>query len=208
MSTIVHQHLAVERLGRIAYQSAWDLQRRIHAEVVEGTRSPTVLLLEHEPVFTAGRRTEAHERPFDGTPVVDVDRGGKITWHGPGQIVGYPILPLPAGMGVVDYVRTLEEVLIATCAELGLNAGRVAGRSGAWVDGARKVAAIGVRVERNVTLHGFALNVAPDLSAYDLIIPCGISDAGVTSIARELGRDLAPEDVLPILERQLRKVFG
>lgn len=208
MSTIVHQHLAVERLGRIAYQSAWDLQRRIHAEVVEGTRSPTVLLLEHEPVFTAGRRTEAHERPFDGTPVVDVDRGGKITWHGPGQIVGYPILPLPAGMGVVDYVRTLEEVLIATCAELGLNAGRVAGRSGAWVDGARKVAAIGVRVERNVTLHGFALNVAPDLSAYDLIIPCGISDAGVTSIARELGRDLAPEDVLPILERHLRKVFG
>lgn len=201
-------HLVAEHCGLVEYQQAWDLQRQIHAEVVAGDRPPTLLLLEHPSVFTAGRRTEPHERPIDGTPVVEVDRGGKITWHGPGQIVAYPILPLPDGMGVVDYVRTLEETIIETCATFGVLAGRVGGRSGAWVDGQRKIAAIGVRVERNVTLHGLALNVDPDLSWYDRIIPCGISDATVTSLTRELNRSISVVEVLPVLEENLRKAFA
>jgi lipoyl(octanoyl) transferase len=172
-----------------------------------------VLLLEHPSVYTAGRRTEAWERPVDGTPVIDVDRGGKITWHGPGQLVGYPILQLPDPMDVVAYVRRMERVLIEVCAELGLPTGQVTGRSGVWVAAdergpARKVAAIGVRVAQRVTLHGFALNCNPDLSWFDRIVPCGIADAGVTSLTAELGREITVAEVLPVVEKQLPALVG
>ena len=198
----------------VDYRDAWDLQHRLHAEVVAGTAPDTLLLLEHAAVYTAGKRTELHERPLDGTPVIDVDRGGKITWHGPGQLVGYPLVRLPEAYGVVDYVRRLEQALIDTLAELGLTTGRVAGRSGVWLaaDPAtgrpeRKIAAIGVRVAGGVTMHGFALNAEPDLAAYDRIVPCGIADAGVTSIAAELGTSPALTSLayvlLPHLERLL-----
>jgi lipoyl(octanoyl) transferase len=180
----------------------------VHDAVVAGSEPDTVLLLEHPPVYTAGRRTEAWERPVDGTPVVDTDRGGKITWHGPGQLVGYPIVRLPDPIDVVAYVRRMEHVLIEVCRELGVHAGRVRGRSGVWLPAdadapERKIAAIGIRVAQRVTLHGFALNCNPDLSWFDRIVPCGIADAGVTSLARELGRDVTVAEVLPIVERQL-----
>jgi lipoyl(octanoyl) transferase len=175
----------------VDYQKAWDLQREIHAEVAAGTRPATVILLEHAPVYTAGKRTEPHERPLDGTPVIDVDRGGKITWHGPGQLVGYPIVKLPESVGVVDYVRRLEEALIRAFAAYGLSTGRVPGRSGVWLSAAgakpeRKIAAIGVRVAGGTTMHGFAANIDPDLGWFGRIIPCGITDAGVTSLAAEI----------------------
>jgi len=178
----------------VDYQQAWDQQRAWHTEVVDGA-SDLLWLLEHPPVYTAGRRTEPLDRPFDGTPVIDVDRGGKITWHGPGQLVGYPIVRLPDPIDVVAHVRRMEAVLIEVCAELGVGAGRVEGRSGVWIPadgrgGERKIAAIGVRVSRGVTMHGFALNCDPDLSWYDRIVPCGIRDASVTSLSAELGRDV------------------
>ena len=195
--------MILRRLGTVPYDEAWRLQQTVHAEVVAGGEDVT-LLLEHPPVYTAGKRTEPWERPVDGTPVVDVDRGGKITWHGPGQVTGYPIVRLADPVDVVAYVRRLEQLLIDTCAELGLDTGRVDGRSGVWTpDGARKVAAIGIRVAKGVTMHGFALNCDPDLSAYDRIVPCGISDATVTSLSRELGRDVAVDEVLPLLEARL-----
>ena len=195
--------MLIRRLGLVPYDDAWRLQQALHAQVVAGAEDVT-LLLEHPPVYTAGKRTEPWERPADGTPVVDVDRGGKITWHGPGQVTGYPILRLADPVDVVDYVRRLEQLLIDVCTELGLGTDRVAGRSGVWTpDGARKVAAIGIRVARGVTMHGFALNCDPDLSAYDRIVPCGISDATVTSLSRELGRDVAVDEVLPLLEARL-----
>jgi lipoyl(octanoyl) transferase len=192
----------------IAYEEAWAEQRRLHDGVAEGSEPDTVLLLQHLPVYTAGKRTEWHERPVDGTPVIDVDRGGKITWHGPGQLTGYPIVRLPDGVLVVDYVRRLESALIAVCADLGLTAGRVSGRSGVWLDADdrgpdRKVAAIGIRVARDVTMHGFALNCDPDLSWYDRIVPCGIADAGVTSLSAELGRDVTVREVIPLVEGRL-----
>jgi lipoyl(octanoyl) transferase len=193
----------VRRLGSVAYDDAWRLQQSVHAEVVAGGED-VALLLEHPPVYTAGKRTEPWERPLDGTPVVDVDRGGKITWHGPGQITGYPIVRLADPVDVVAYVRAVEQLLIDTCASLGLETGRVDGRSGVWTpDGARKVAAIGIRVSRAVTMHGFALNCDPDLTAYDRIVPCGIADATVTSLSRELGRDVPVDEVLPLLEQRL-----
>jgi lipoyl(octanoyl) transferase len=193
----------IQRLGQVPYADAWRLQQALHAQVVGGAEDVT-LLLEHEPVYTAGKRTEPWERPHDGTPVVDVDRGGKITWHGPGQITGYPILRLADPVDVVDYVRRLEQLLIDVCATLGLDSARVEGRSGVWtVDGARKIAAIGIRVARGVTMHGFALNCDPDLSAYDRIVPCGIRDATVTSLSKELGRDVTVPEVLPLLETTL-----
>ena len=190
----------VQRLGLIDYQAAWDRQRALADERLAGGPD-SLLLLEHPPVYTAGRRTETHERPVDGIPVVDTDRGGKITWHGPGQLVGYPIVKLTEPMDVVNFVRRLEEALIHVCAGLGLRTGRVDGRSGVWLpaDGARperKVAAIGVRVARGVTLHGFALNCDCDLAAFGGIIPCGITDAGVTSLTAELGRDVGVTDVI------------
>ena len=198
--------MIVRRLGLVPYDQAWRLQQELHAEVVAG--GPDVgLLLEHPPVYTAGKRTEPWERPTDGTLVVDVDRGGKITWHGPGQVTGYPLVRLADPVDVVDYVRRLEQLLIDVCAGLGLATDRVDGRSGVWTpDGARKVAAIGIRVARGVTMHGFALNADPDLTAYDRIVPCGIADATVTSLTRELGRQVQVDDVLPLLEAQLPRL--
>jgi lipoyl(octanoyl) transferase len=193
----------IRRLGRVPYDDAWRLQQALHAQVVAGAED-VALLLEHLPVYTAGKRTEAWERPVDGTPVVDVDRGGKITWHGPGQVTGYPIVRLADPVDVVRYVRLLEQLLIDVCAELGLETGRVEGRSGVWTpDGARKLAAIGIRVARGVTMHGFALNCDPDLRAYDRIVACGITDATVTSLTRELARPVVVDDVLPLLEARL-----
>jgi len=200
----------------VDYVEAWDLQRQVHAGVVGGGTG-TVLLLEHPPVFTAGKRTEPHERPVGvGVPVLDVDRGGKITFHGPGQLVGYPIVRLPDHVFVVDYVRRLEEALIHTCTELGVTTARVPGRSGVWVaadEGVggrpeRKVAAIGIRVSRGVTMHGFALNCDVDLSWYDRFVPCGISDAGVTSLSAELGRDVTVAEVAPVAQRHLRELLA
>lgn len=195
--------------GELAdYQRTWDLQRQVHAEVVVGERPDTVLFVEHDHVFTAGRRTESHERPVDGTPVIDVDRGGKITWHGPGQLVGYPIVALRNGVYVVDHVRRVEAALIGVCAEIGVDAIRVKGRTGVWTaDGARKIAAIGIRVAGGVSMHGFALNCDCDLSCYDRIVPCGISDAGVTSLRAELGRPVSVRDVLDIVEQQIAAVL-
>ena len=204
--------LLIRHLGANAdYQATWDLQRRIHAATADGGE-PTVLLLEHNPVYTAGRRTEPEDRPLDGTPVVEVDRGGRITWHGPGQVVGYPIVPLANPVDVVAHVRRLEEVLIRSCAEFGVTTARVEGRSGVWLaaDGVgpeRKIAAIGVRVSRGVTMHGFALNCDPDMSWYDRIVPCGIRDAGVTSLSNELRRDVPVAEVLSIVERHLVAVL-
>nr|WP_202447032.1 lipoyl(octanoyl) transferase LipB [Streptomyces sp. SID5468] len=235
----------------VEYQEAWQEQRRVHAARFADEVPDTVLLLEHPPVYTAGRRTEDSERPLDGTPVVDVDRGGKITWHGPGQLVGYPILKLPRPVDVIAHVRRLEEALIRACAELGVATTRVEGRSGVWVLGDpveqrpalpgltldfdprlhdeefdprlsgpeyapsnagqrredRKLAAIGIRVAKGVTMHGFALNVNPDNTWFDRIVPCGIRDAGVASLAGELGRDITVQEVLPVVERHLREVL-
>lgn len=239
----------------VEYREAWDEQRRVHAARFADELPDTCLLLEHPPVYTAGRRTADSERPLDGTPVVDVDRGGKITWHGPGQLVGYPIQKLPRPVDVVAHVRRLEEALIRTCAEFGLETSRVEGRSGVWVLGDpmdqrpalggltldldpvvdprlqddefdarfngpeyapsnagqrredRKIAAIGIRVAKGVTMHGFALNVNPDNTWFDKIIPCGIRDAGVTSLSYELGREVTIADVLPVAERHLQDVL-
>jgi lipoyl(octanoyl) transferase len=192
----------------VPYEDAWAYQRRLHQARVNGEIGDTVLLLEHPPVFTAGRRTETWERPLDGTPVIDVDRGGKITWHGPGQLVGYPIVRLPDPVDVVAYVRRLEAMLIEVCTALGVLAGRVGGRSGVWLpaDGRgpdRKVAAIGIRVSHGVTMHGFAVNCDPDLTWFDRIVPCGIADAGVTSLSKELDRPVPVAEVLPLVERYL-----
>jgi lipoyl(octanoyl) transferase len=200
--------LEVLRAGLVPYEEAWARQRELHAAVAEGRAADTVLLLEHPPVYTAGKRTDDSERPADGTPVIDVDRGGKITWHGPGQLVGYPILRLADPIDVVAHVRRIESVLISVCAEFGVAAGRVEGRSGVWLPATaarpdRKIAAIGIRVAQGVTLHGFALNCDPDMSWYDRIVPCGIRDAGVTSLAQELGRAVTVAEVLPVVERHL-----
>ena len=186
------------------YHRAWDLQREVHARVAAGELGPQVLFVEHPPVYTAGRRTEPHERPMDGTPVVDVDRGGRITYHGPGQLVGYPIVFLPRGVGVVDYVRRVEEALIRLLAGYGLTTGRVPGRTGVWLgaDGGRperKIAAIGIRVSRQTTMHGFALNVTSDLADFGRIVPCGIADAGVTSLAAEI--DGTPPTLVELARR-------
>ena len=200
----------------VEYVAAWELQREVHQGVVDGGPD-TVLLLEHPPVFTAGKRTDPHERPVGGratgVPVIDVDRGGKITFHGPGQLVGYPIVRLPDHVLVVDYVRRLEEALIHTCAEFGVATARVPGRSGVWLaqddrGPERKIAAIGIRVSRGVTMHGFALNCDVDLGWYDTFVPCGISDAGVTSLSVELGRDVPVTEVAPVVERHLRELLA
>jgi lipoyl(octanoyl) transferase len=202
--------IAVRRLGTVDYQQAWQLQRELAGARIAGGPD-TLLLLEHPSVYTAGRRTLPSERPgAPDVPVIDTDRGGKITWHGPGQLVGYPIIGLAEPLDVVNFVRRLEESLIKLCAGLGLEAGRIEGRSGVWVpsqttaDGrrpARKVAAVGIRVSRGTTLHGFALNCECDLSAFSTIVPCGISDAGVTSLTVELGRRVGIDDVIaPVAE--------
>ena len=188
------------------YQEAWDFQRTIHEEVASGSRPNTLLLLEHPSVYTAGRRTEDAERPADGTPVIDVDRGGRITWHGPGQLVGYPIVKLQKPTELVGFVREIEAALIRVCDDLGVATVRIEGRSGVWIQderGDRKIAAIGIRVAKGVTMHGFALNVNPDLAAFEQIVPCGIADADVTSLEIELGRSITIEEVVPLIERHI-----
>jgi lipoyl(octanoyl) transferase len=203
-------HLAVARSGLVEYESALQIQRNFHAEVVADERPNTLILLEHPSVYTAGRRTALSDRPADDTPVIDVDRGGKITWHGPGQLVGYPIVKLANRLDVVGFVRQLETALINTCAQFGLAATRYQDRSGVWLrdeNGDRKIAAIGIRVAKGVTMHGFALNVNPDLAGFNQIVPCGIADADVTSISRELDREILISEVSPILEREMFEVL-
>jgi lipoyl(octanoyl) transferase len=204
--------------GRVPYLAAWDRQRELHAARVAGGIPDTALLLEHDPVYTAGKRTEAWERPVPapGVPeVLDVDRGGRITWHGPGQLTGYPIVKLADPVDVVAYVRRLEDALIGVCAAFDVSGTRVEARSGVWIDAdpatgrpTRKVAAIGIRVARAVTMHGFALNCDCDLTSYAAIVPCGISDAGVTSLSAETGRLIRIADVLPVVERELERVLA
>jgi lipoyl(octanoyl) transferase len=198
--------IALSRQGLVEYQKAWDAQRRIHEEVASGERPNTLLLLEHPSVYTAGRRTDEAERPADGTPVIDVDRGGRITWHGPGQLVGYPIVRLQKPTELVGFVREIESALINVCEDLGISGVRVDGRSGVWIcddRGERKIAAIGIRVAKGVTMHGFALNVNPNLKAFAQIVPCGISDADVTSLQLELGRPITVNEVAPLVERHI-----
>lgn len=202
--------LRYESHGTVDYLQAWELQRQVHAGVVDGTRPDTVLLLEHPPTYTAGKRTDPHERPLDsgGAPVIDVDRGGKITFHGPGQLVAYPIVRLPDHVKVVDFVRRLEEAMIRTCGGLGVATARVPGRSGVWLKAddrgpERKIAAIGLRVSKGVTMHGLAMNCDVEMGWYDRFVPCGISDAGVTNLSRELGRDVTVAEVSPLLQEQL-----
>ena len=206
-STIVTQNLLrVEELGVIDYLSAWQMQKEIQEKVINNIDPNTLLLLQHPSVYTAGRRTEITDRPLDNTPVLDVDRGGKITWHGLGQIVGYPIIKLKNSTDVVGFVRELETALIEICDEFGIKAQRYCERSGVWLrdeKGDRKIAAIGLRVAKGVTMHGFALNVNPDLSAYSKIIPCGIADAKVTSLSAELGRNIAIDEVMPVLKKYI-----
>ncbi|MFL6021810.1 MAG: lipoyl(octanoyl) transferase LipB [Marmoricola sp.] len=203
-------------LGLVEYRAAWELQREEHAEVVAGG-ADRVLLLEHPPVFTCGKRTAPGDRPLDpgGADVIDVDRGGQITFHGPGQLVGYPIVTLPDHVLVVDYVRRVEEALIGVCTELGVTTARVPGRSGVWLRadparglGERKIAALGIRVSRGVTMHGFAINCDVDLGWYDRFVPCGIADAGVTSLSAELGRDVTVSEVLPVVQRHLDELLA
>lgn len=198
--------IALSRHGLMEYQKAWDFQRTIHEEVTSGSRPNTLLLLEHPSVYTAGRRTEDAERPANGTPVIDVDRGGRITWHGPGQLVGYPIVKLQKPTELVGFVREIEAALIRVCDDLGVATVRIEGRSGVWIQderGDRKIAAIGIRVAKGVTMHGFALNVNPDLAAFGQIVPCGIADADVTSLEIELGRSITIEEVVPLIERHI-----
>ena len=209
-SILTENKLKVSELGVMDYLSAWDLQKQIHQDVVDSQSANSLLLLEHPSVYTAGRRTEILDRPLDDTPVIDVDRGGKITWHGPGQLVGYPIIKLKNSTDVVGFVRELETALISVCAEFGVKADRYCERSGVWVrddKSDRKIAAIGLRVAKGVTMHGFALNVNPDLSAYEKIIPCGISGAKVTSLSAELGSEITINEVLPVIKKHIQPML-
>jgi lipoyl(octanoyl) transferase len=205
-TNLTKSRIAISKLGVVDYLPAWELQKNIAADLIDGKTENTLLILEHPSVYTAGRRTELTDRPQDGTPVVDVDRGGKITWHGIGQLIGYPIIKLKNSTDVVGFVREIESALIEVCAEFGIETVRICERSGVWIKdskGDRKIAAIGIRVAKRVTTHGFAINVDPDLSAYDRIIPCGISDAGVTSISQELGREVSTAEVIPVIEKHI-----
>ena len=210
-STIaIETKIKISELGLLEYIDAWKLQKKIQQKVINNQSENTLLLLEHPSVYTAGRRTQDSDRPTDSTPVIDVDRGGKITWHGVGQIVGYPILRLKNSTDVVGFVREIETALIKVCSEFGIKADRYCKRSGVWIrdeKGDRKIAAIGLRVAQGVTMHGFALNVNPDLSAYSKIIPCGIADAQVTSLEVELGRSISVAQVLPVLKDVLTPVL-
>ncbi|MCX6419490.1 MAG: lipoyl(octanoyl) transferase LipB [Actinobacteria bacterium] len=211
MSSLRTETISVQNLGLLEYETAWQLQREIQAGVIAGVTPNTLLLLEHPPVFTAGRRTSELDRPTDGTPVINVDRGGKITWHGPGQIVGYPIVKLKNGNDVVGFVREIENALIEVCKEFGVNAERYCERTGVWIrdaKGDRKLAAIGIRVAKGVTMHGFALNVNPDLSWFTRIIPCGIPDVEVTSLSVELGRNISIVEILDSVTRNITSALG
>ena len=211
MSSLRTETISVQNLGLLEYETAWQLQREIQAGVIAGVTPNTLLLLEHPPVFTAGRRTSELDRPTDGTPVINVDRGGKITWHGPGQIVGYPIVKLKNVNDVVGFVREIENALIEVCKEFGVNAERYCERTGVWIrdaKGDRKLAAIGIRVAKGVTMHGFALNVNPDLSWFTRIIPCGIPDVEVTSLSVELGRNISIVEILDSVTRNITSALG
>ena len=208
--TLAASGLEVSALGSIEYLAGWQLQRDLHQEVADGLRENTLLLVEHPSVYTAGRRTELADRPINGVPVIDVDRGGKITWHGPGQLVGYPIVKLKQATNVVGFVRTLETALINICAELGLETQQYCERSGVWVrdeNGDRKIAAIGIRVARGTVTHGFALNVNPDLRYFAEIIPCGLPDVITTSLEQELGRSITVKEILPIAQKHLQEAL-
>ncbi len=216
-STSVGELRIIRHDGFVPYQEAWDEQRRLHAARVAGEIGDTIVLLEHEAVYTAGKRTTPDERPLldAGAPVIDVDRGGKITWHGPGQIVGYPILALPEPYDVIGYVRRVEQLMLDVCHDLGVDAVRVEndGRSGVWIqpgDGRpdRKIGAVGLRVAKGVTMHGFSLNCDNDLGWYDRIIACGIRDASATTLSRELGRQVTVAEVLPYVERHLDELLA
>jgi lipoyl(octanoyl) transferase len=207
----IQSSILVHDLKHLAYGDALEIQEQTHEQVSSGQIPNTLLFVEHPPVFTAGKRTLDIERPQDGTAVIDVNRGGKITWHGPGQIVGYPILRLSKPTELVGFVREIESALIDTCNEFGLHVQRIKGRSGVWIKddvNPRKIAAIGIRVAKGTTMHGFALNVNPDLSAFSQIIPCGIADAQVTSMAKELKREISASEVMPVLERNLLSTLG
>ena len=207
---LTENQLKVTELGVVDYLSAWKLQKQIHQDVLNLQSENTLLLLEHPSVYTAGRRTEILDRPLDDTPVIDVDRGGKITWHGPGQLVGYPIVKLKNSTDVVGFVRELETALISVCAEFGIKADRYCERSGVWVrddKSDRKIAAIGLRVAKGVTMHGFALNVNPNLSAFEKIVPCGISGAKVTSLSAELGSEITINEVLPVIKKHIQPML-
>jgi lipoyl(octanoyl) transferase len=202
--------IKIVRAGLVDYQSALEEQRKFHAQIAQGDHPNTLMLLEHPSVYTAGKRTLDGEKPTDGTPVITVDRGGKITWHGPGQLVGYPIVKLAKPTELVGFVREIEAGLIKVCAEFGITTQRIAGRSGVWVcdeNGARKIAAIGIRVAQGVSMHGFALNVNPELQAFNRIIPCGIDDAAVTSMAQELSRDITVDEISPSVEVHLSEIL-
>lgn len=202
--------LAIRQMGIVEYETAWELQRNLHQKIAAGDLENTLLLLEHSPIFTAGRRTLDSERPIDGSKVIDVDRGGKITFHGPGQIVGYPIVKLREPENVVGFVREIELALIDFCISLGIPGERYCERSGVWIrdgKGDRKIAAIGIRVAKGVTMHGFSINVNPDLTYFNRIIPCGIPDAGVTSLSRELCREVSISEVLPSLIERISEAL-
>jgi lipoyl(octanoyl) transferase len=209
--TITGASIALKRQGVVNYEVALESQRRIHEEVAAGTRPNTLILLEHPSVYTAGRRTEIHERPIDGTPVIDVDRGGKITWHGEGQLVGYPIIRLKNRNEVVGFVREIEAALIKVCEEFGIKGEQYCDRSGVWLrdeKGDRKIAAIGIRVAKGVTMHGFSLNVNPDMTGFDRIVPCGLADTSVTSMKIELNREITIEEVAPVVERHMYEALS
>lgn len=202
--------IEIQRSGLVPYEEALANQRFVHSEVSQGIRPNTLILLEHPSVYTAGKRTTEIEKPTDGTPVIDVDRGGKITWHGPGQLVGYPIVKLAKPTELVGFVREIEAGLIKVCSEFGITTQRVDGRSGVWIRdarGDRKIAAIGIRVAQGVSMHGFALNVNPELGAFNRIIPCGIDDAEVTSMAQELSREISIDEVAPVVEKFLTETL-
>ena len=206
MTTLSIDGISITHLGLIEYERALEIQRELHQRVATGDAPHTLLLLEHPSIYTAGKRTVDEERPRNGSRVIDVDRGGKITWHGPGQLVGYPIIALRNPHELVGFVRVIESALINICSEFGISTRRITGRSGVWIvdeKGSRKIAAIGIRVAQGVSMHGFALNVNPDLSAFQEIIPCGISDADVTSLARELGRTIDIAEIAAVVERHM-----
>ena len=203
-STILSSKLVIQHLGLVDYLPTWELQRSIQTKVIADEAPNTLLLLEHNSVYTAGRRTEDQDKPFDGTPVIATDRGGKITWHGPGQLIGYPIVKLKNRNDVVGFVREIENSLISALLEIGIKSERYCERSGVWLrdgKGDRKIAAIGIRVAKGVTMHGFSLNVNPDLSFFNRINPCGFTDSGVTSISNELGKEVTISEVSPIVEK-------
>ena len=203
-STILSSKLVISHLGLVDYLPTWELQRSIQEKVIADEVPNTLLMLEHNSVYTAGRRTEEQDKPFDGTPVISTDRGGKITWHGPGQLIGYPIVKLKNRNDVVGFVREIENSLISALMEIGIKSERYCERSGVWLrdgKGDRKIAAIGIRVAKGVTMHGFSLNVNPDLSFFNRINPCGFTDSGVTSISNELGKEVTISEVSPIVEK-------